>query len=260
MNVLVGCDPELFVQQAGAFKSAFNLIPGTKENPFKVNKGAVQVDGMALEFNINPAASEDEFVGNINEVVSVLRSMVPEYEVVATPVAKFDVAYFMEQPLESLELGCDPDFNAWTGAPNEKPKTGKPMRTASGHVHIGWTEDAVAFSRQHAMKCMEIVKVLDLFLGVPSLFYDPDTERRELYGKAGAFRPKTYGVEYRTLSNMWLNNEKFTRWVFRATQKAMEAYESGIEVPESVQEVINTSDIEAAKELCEKFNLEIPHV
>ncbi len=38
--------------------------------------------------------------------------------------------------------------------------------------------------------------------------YDKDTERRGMYGKAGAFRPKPYGVEYRTLSNAWLSNDE----------------------------------------------------
>ena len=51
-KILVGCDPEIFVKQAGVFKSAHGLVVGDKKDPQKVNKGAVQVDGMALEFNI----------------------------------------------------------------------------------------------------------------------------------------------------------------------------------------------------------------
>ena len=56
-KILVGCDPEVFVKQNGVFKSAFGLIKGDKKNPQKIRNGAVQVDGMALEFNIDPAAS-----------------------------------------------------------------------------------------------------------------------------------------------------------------------------------------------------------
>lgn len=260
MSLLVGCDPEMFVKQGGIFKSAFDLIPGTKAAPFKVSKGAVQVDGMALEFNIDPASSEDEFVGNIGEVVNQLRSMVPDYEVVASPVAKFDPAYFEDQPLLAKELGCEPDYNAYTADVNHKPHTDKPMRTAAGHVHVGWTQGAAPMSYDHAMECIKVVKLMDLFLGIPSLFYDADTERRELYGKAGAFRPKSYGVEYRTLSNMWLNDEKLSRWVFRATAAALEAHKAGVVPPEGIEGVINTSNLEAAKELCERFNLEIPNV
>ena len=59
-KILVGCDPEVFVAQGGVFKSAYNLIKGDKKNPQKIRSGAVQVDGMALEFNIDPAATENE--------------------------------------------------------------------------------------------------------------------------------------------------------------------------------------------------------
>ena len=37
MEILVGCDPEVFVKQGGVFKSAFGLIQGDKANPQKVN-------------------------------------------------------------------------------------------------------------------------------------------------------------------------------------------------------------------------------
>ena len=54
-NILIGCDPEVFVKQNGVFRSAHGLIRGDKKNPQKIRSGAVQVDGMALEFNIDPA-------------------------------------------------------------------------------------------------------------------------------------------------------------------------------------------------------------
>ena len=53
--ITVGADPELFVKKGRSFQSAYGMIPGTKQKPKKVIKGAVQVDGMALEFNIDRA-------------------------------------------------------------------------------------------------------------------------------------------------------------------------------------------------------------
>ena len=135
--ILVGADPEVFVQQQGIFRSAYNLIKGDKKNPQRVNKGAVQVDGMALEFNIEPAANADEFLVNIDTVFNTLRSMVPDYDIAVTPVAHFDREYFNSQPEAALELGCDPDYSGWSREANPKPSTDKPMRTASGHVHVG---------------------------------------------------------------------------------------------------------------------------
>ena len=67
-EILIGCDPEVFVKKDGLFKSAHGLIKGDKKNPFKIRSGAVQVDGMALEFNIDPAHNEDEFVFLVNDV------------------------------------------------------------------------------------------------------------------------------------------------------------------------------------------------
>ena len=58
MNILIGADPELFVMKNGKFHSADDLIPGSKDEPYPVENGAVKVDGMALEFNIRPALDE----------------------------------------------------------------------------------------------------------------------------------------------------------------------------------------------------------
>src|SRR3546814_10533944 len=68
--------------------------------------------------------------------------MVPGYDLVATPVAEFGFDYIKAQTREALELGCDPDYNAWEdGAVNTKPDGDNPFRTGAGHVHIGWTND-----------------------------------------------------------------------------------------------------------------------
>jgi len=174
-KILIGCDPEVFVKQNNVFKSAFGLIKGDKKNPQRVPHGAVQVDGMALEFNIDPAATEDEFCINVQEVYRQLALMVPDYQIVASPTADFDPIYMKDQPPEALELGCDPDYNGWTGQVNIKPNGDRPMRTASGHIHIGWTDNEDIQSENHVNRCNLVVKQMDFFLGLPSLMYDKDT-------------------------------------------------------------------------------------
>lgn len=263
MSILVGCDPEVFVQQNGVFLSAFGLIKGDKKNPFPVNKGAVQVDGMALEFNINPAASSEEFIINVEEVYATLRSMVPEYQVVATPVADFSPEYMKAQPEEALELGCDPDYNGWTLAANAKPNGDRPFRTASGHVHIGWTQGVSIDDADHFNRAGHVAKQMDFFLGLPSIAYDNDNRRRELYGKAGCFRPKSYGCEYRTLSNAWLNSKATMEWVFNAVQSGMERIMKGDLLAEKygdIQEIINTSNWKEAEKIIKQEKLEVPNV
>ena len=259
-KILVGCDPEVFVKKGNTFLSAHGLIKGDKKNPQKIRHGAVQVDGMALEFNIDPASTEDEFCINVQDVFSQMKLMVPDYEVVATPVAMFDEAYMKAQPPEALELGCDPDYNAWSGTVNIKPDADRPMRTASGHVHIGWTEGQDINDELHMNRAYAAGRQMDFFLGLPSLMYDDDKLRREMYGKSGCVRIKPYGVEYRTLSNVWLRSEDLMRWVFRATQRGMNELMNGNLLANKygdIQAIINSSDKKEAMKIIKAEKLEI---
>lgn len=223
MDILVGADPEVFMKRDGKFHSAHGVIQGDKKNPQKVNKGAVQVDGLALEFNIDPAKNEQEFVENIKAVMATLKEMVPGYELEAVPVAEFGMDYLKAQPAEALELGCDPDFNAWNGGQaNPRPNGEVDFRTGAGHVHIGWGSDFDIANPDHLDACMMVTKQLDYYLGLGSLIYEPANKRREMYGAFGAFRPKPYGVEYRVLSNAWLKDEKLMSWVYRMTKRAID--------------------------------------
>lgn len=219
IQVMVGADPEMFLKQ-GKYVSAHGLIPGTKAEPHKVEGGAVQVDGMAVEFNIDPADSEEKFITNINTVMSQLRAMLPEHEIVADPVAKFTKKYMASQPAEALELGCEPDYNAYTGEPNPRPDGDVSFRTAGGHVHIGWGKDIPVDDPEHIEACQMLARELDFYLGIPSLFWDGDDKRRSLYGAPGAFRVKSYGMEYRSLSNAWLKDEELMRFVYKRTVQA----------------------------------------
>jgi hypothetical protein len=260
MQILVGADPEQFVKKNGVFVSAHNLIRGDKKNPQKVPNGAVQVDGMALEFNIDPAATEDQFCFNIQDVMKTMAEMVPGYEVVSVPVADFSLEYLRSQPKEALELGCEPDFNAWHSAINPRPDGERPMRTASGHVHIGWTGGQDTSELGHMGRCEAVARQMDFFLGLPSLMYDTDKRRREMYGKAGACRYKPYGVEYRTLSNAWLKSPELIRWVFRATQRGVANLMKGnalVDKYGDIQEIINTSDVKAAQAIIKAEKLEV---
>lgn len=262
MKFRIGCDPELFVKKGDVFLSAFGLIKGDKKNPFPVRNGAVQVDGMALEFNINPADTEDQFFFSVNDVLTQMKAMVPDYDVIACPVAHFSNDYLMQQPREALELGCDPDYNAWNGTVNNKPDASRPMRTASGHIHIGWTDGQDIGSPEHISNSQAATKQLDFMLGLPSVIYDEDVERREMYGKAGCCRYKPYGVEYRTLSNAWLTSEKLTRMVYRNAILAMNRLVQGDRLVDKygdIQSIINTSDKKEALKIIKREGIEVAY-
>lgn len=254
----VGADPEMFVMNdKGVYVSSHDLLPGTKHNPYKVKDGAVQVDGTAAEFNIDPAASEEQFLNNLDSVISTMASMMPGYKVVADPVAHYTAEYMAMLPDSAKELGCDPDFNAYTGEANPRPDQAELFRTGAGHVHIGVTEGANPSDMEYMGICCGAVKLMDWFLGIPSLLFDDNDERRRMYGKAGAFRPKSYGLEYRTLSNVWLRKESTRKWVYWATQQAVGSFLKDYKIPkryssESIQDIINTSNRKEARIIVEE--------
>lgn len=263
MDILIGCDPEVFVKQNNKFLSAFNLIRGNKDNPQPVRNGAVQVDGMALEFNIAPAVSGDDFLFKVQDVLEQLKAMVPTYQVVAVPVADFDPAYLLAQPREALELGCNPDYNAWMREENPRPDGERPFRTASGHVHIGWRKPIPdeAIGWDETTEACGVGIQMDFYLGLGSLFYDNDQKRRSMYGKAGCIRVKPYGVEYRTLSNVWLNSAENTKWVYNQAVLGTQEYFKGNHLVErygDIQNIINESDKEKAMEIIKAENLALP--
>ena len=161
----IGADPEFFVQRAGKVVSAHGLIPGDKKHPFKVNKGAVQVDGMALEFNIDPANNEKEFMDNLDTVMNQILAMVPGYNYYNNPIADFGKEYIDRQPEEAKILGCEPDWNAYTMEVNPRPNAETPFRTASGHLHIGWTKDVNPLDPGHLKACGRLARMLDYTVG-----------------------------------------------------------------------------------------------
>lgn len=223
VEFMIGSDPELFVRKGNTFVSGHDLIPGTKAAPFAVNGGAVQVDGTALEFNTEPAADLGAFHRSTNRVLDSLRNMIPgDFELVAAPTVDFLPEYFANLPEEAKELGCSPDWNAYTGQENPRPDGDVNFRSGAGHIHIGWTNVKNVLDDRHMAECRALTMALDVFLGVPSVLIDPDDRRRRLYGKAGAFRPKTYGMEYRVLSNFWVLAPKMRKWVFNNTVHAIE--------------------------------------
>lgn len=219
-QIKIGADPELFVWDTviKKFVSAHNLIPGDKQNPFGVVNGAIQVDGVAAEFNIYPQTNATGFIEAIESVSGQLLEEIdkknPDAILVAEPVADFDQKYFDSLPSKAKLLGCEPDFNAYTMSMNTPPYTDKPFRTGAGHIHIGWTKGKKVLDKQHFAVCAGLVRELDKVLYPASMDWDPCERRRELYGSKGSFRPKHYGVEYRPLSNAWVDIPEVMDFIF----------------------------------------------
>jgi hypothetical protein len=219
-----GADPELFVVDRNGVGVCPTFLEGTKENPEPVDGGALQRDGMAAEFNINPVTSYKEWDDNFRRVLRELSKRLPDgCKLLPAPSFTFSEKVWDSAPDDAKQLGCSPDFNAWTKEINPPPDGDKTprMRTAAGHIHIGWTEGASTDDEDYVEAATDLVKQLDWFLGAPSVMIDKDQTRRSLYGKAGAMRFKPYGVEYRVLSNYWVMSPNYRRWVWDRMQTAL---------------------------------------
>ncbi len=255
MEFRIGADPELFLCNAqGKLISSIGLIGGTKDEPKPISPvgHAIQEDNVSVEFNIPPSDSRREFVEHIDFVLSHLRGRAAELNLqfaVGVAAASFDPDQLMTP--EALVFGCEPDFNAWTGRVNPRPFCeDATLRSCGGHVHVQIPD---GLNRE------EVVKAMDVFLGVPSVELDKDTKRRQLYGKYGAYRPKSYGAEYRTLSNFWIWEKQLTEWVYDQTQRALEFVANGKWVLKKherlIKNAINNGDLDSVRYIKEIYGV-----
>lgn len=226
----IGCDPEILLRDrtTGQLVSAEGLIPGDKLNPHKVKKGTIQVDGFAAEIGIDPASDANEFADNVETVLSELRVFLPNHDFIFTDSAVYSDEVYMKQSEQGRMLGCEPDFCAWTKRANEPPVPDpSTFRTFSGHIHIGWCNGVDITDPAHFADCLVVTKQMDWALGAPSVYMNPKSKRRVLYGKAGAFRPKPYGAEYRTPDNSWLRSRDAMKLMFTNSCKGMDDLYAG---------------------------------
>lgn len=236
----IGSDPEMFLVDAGAPLSSIGLIPGSKKRPFKISEHeSVQVDNVAIEFNVKPSGSPEEFIESMNRCYAWAASHLAKIK----PTISLAMVASMEFPEEQLKsrgakmFGCDPDFNAWKhGFPNQAPERGGNLRSCGGHIHIGFLSD-------QEVDINRFVRLLDKNVGIYCAEVCGDERRRMLYGKAGAYREKPYGVEYRTPSIAWLRSEESIREVFTRVQVAINEYNIGEDAEYIVQELINQQSL-----------------
>lgn len=251
----LGCDPEVFLKhQSGKHISSVGLIGGTKDvaRPIDDEGNGVLEDNVAVEFNTPPCYTVEDFKRHINKNLDYIRGRAQELglTVAINPSAVFDDDQLQTEGAKTF--GCEPDYNAWNnGQQNPRPRSDDPnLRSCGGHVHIALLPDDDP---------LMVIQAMDLFVGCLMLDFDTDTARRELYGKAGAFRKKPYGVEYRTASNAWIANDDRIQWVWDQTEKALNFVREGNRFTDEqgykIQMCINHSDMEILAELKQEFQL-----
>lgn len=242
----VGADPEYFAHDGNEFISAIGRIPGFKHKPELIPCGAIHVDNVACEINTHPADCPESFSEAIAAPMSYVTDLLKAQNLLLSTEA---YAVFESSQLDSAEAcegGCDPDYCAYTGGMNTPPNLmDTDARSAAGHVHVG-----IKITEEEVLK---LVKTLDLYLTIPALQYE-NPERRTLYGKAGCFRRKPYGLEYRTPSNFWTFTDSRRQWVYTAVELAVNMFREII-LPENLEEVINSNDVVAAQSIMYVYDI-----
>lgn len=250
--ITLGADPEVIVAKNGKVWHCIGEVGGTKEEPTKIFRdgvevGAVQEDNVLYEFNIMPHDTKDGFIKNVKTMLDVGREILGDEYSLTTLSSHIFAQEDLEQfPESAFIFGCEPDFFAGNGEVNNKPTAPWPgLRTAGGHVHFGF-DNRLAKDQANVLQLMQLC---DIYMALPALELDGDSLRRELYGKAGAHRPKPYGAEYRVLSNFWIHSEANSGFVFDQAQRAYNSMVSGegrellARFPyELICEIINSND------------------
>lgn len=257
MKFLLGSDPELMLMDttSNQLRSAIPLIRGTKDHPQMVENGQVIHDNVNIEFGITPAATVEEWVERHRSVLLQMRAMLPpDIKMVVIASADFPASE-LEHP-SAREFACDPDFDPYEMEMNfiEPGAADGTLRSCGGHIHIGHGDIA-----GEIQNVADVSKTMDVFLGLTSMVIDKDpssARRRQLYGKAGAHRPKPYGVEYRAIGNFWVASPALTRLVYLLTRDGLEAWKNGHLKGikwDAIRNIINNNDVNGASRAVNGF-------
>lgn len=231
----IGADPEVFLKRGNEYISAVGKIGGTKTKPKKISKGFnIHEDNVAVEYNFPPAEEASEFVAHNQFCLDAVKMVADLHK---CEVAIESDAFFSDEELSSpqaREFGCNPDYNAWNLDINPTPNAQQTnLRTAGGHIHIG-------YAGMDMRQKFQLIRALDIFLGIPLAMLEPNSRRTELYGNLGACRPKKYGVEWRVPSNIWVRDVHFQFDIFEAVCQIVHHAEDYTDLAERIREDVES--------------------
>jgi len=263
-GILVGMDPEMFltknIKGSDVFFSAEMVVKGTKDEPAWIDdtkQRGILLDNVSIEYVGMPHGDKASFVQENELMVKYIETAMSTF---GLKISKDSVAEFMPHFLatdNAMAFGCSPSFNAKTGKVNKMPDAKmSEKRSCGGHVHVSINDYVMSFD-----DCIELTKIMDLNLGVPSVLLSKDRQRRKLfYGKAGEFRhQRERYLEYRSLDNFWIFDKKYMEWVFDQTELSVMQFASGVRIKNSnygkICNIINNYDNEGAIELIKLNNI-----
>jgi hypothetical protein len=216
-----GTDPEFFLSSKGRIVTSCGKFGGTKEKPRSYIDSGVTYheDNVCLEFGIEPANDYYVACDRLNNLVYYADKLARSKRCTISfkkSQHKFTDTQLMSK--KAREFGCNVDFDAYTG--KQDPRLDLPdfgnWRFAGGHIHLGGEFNCPRFVAVIILEAM-LSMTLDSIKGDYKL---ANNKRMEWYGKPGIYRPKPYGIEYRTPSNAWMGLEKARQDIVYKTLRA----------------------------------------
>ena len=261
-TVKVGHDSEVFAERRGiGMFPMIGAVGGTKEHPLPVPGGVLSEDNVSIEMAIDPTSDLDEFLELTHQVMGEMDKKIKA--IGATMVIESSVT-FSENILntfapKSIEQGCDPDYNIYTRKTNDYPSLEESTsRHGSGHLHV---DCAVAVDSPKAMA--RLIMLQDMFIKAPQWLLEGNVERNQVQGNLGNYRPKVYGAEYRSSSNIILKDDKILRHAFEQAQRTSKLATSGKGVSishiDAVKEAMENNDKDRVRQYMKYYKaVEIP--
>ena len=238
---VLGSDPEFFFKRDGKVVPAMKFLRGG---------GRVVADGFQGELNPSSNACRQSSGNLIHYALEVADNAATRVgaEVSLNVLEEIDHETFYSVPAHERRFGCSPTKN-----PHEKTKrpigTRTRWRAAGGHIHLGG-QDVKDMCEKDITK---LVSLFDIFCGTATVLLDRDEGnkvRRKYYGRAGEYRLKQYGIEYRVPSNFWLKSYTLWSTVTVLLRNAMGVF-SNDKVTDDLFNRIDMNDVRRAINECD---------
>ena len=275
-SVQLGCDPEFFFMKNGQVIGSEKVLPKNGIPDGCGYGGKTIIDGVQAE--LNPVSSNCR-ESLAYQIFICFNSLKKRLEETGATVAAESIVDISQKELESLSkgsrlFGCAPSVNIYN---ENKDKTSKISanpttylkRSAGGHIHLGNAiagyiveNSQKAIAVEKALKEMPevMVPILDIIVGNTCVLLDRNegnVERRKNYGRAGEYRLKPYGIEYRTLSNFWLRSYSLFSLVFALARMSVHIVAQSTKTNDNVKLLFDAVKREDVVEAIQKNDFDL---
>lgn len=215
----IGSDPEVFiVDKTNEVVPAFRIAPPQPKDAKKLPSRSYDPynDGFGLEFQTEAATCINYLTDDIHCGLWRAHKLALRENGYINLSDAMTISDISQYSAADVRLGCTPSLNAW-GEPPAVPQDPYAMdfRTIGMHVHLGFLSGK--------KPAAAVVKNLDLLMGplLTSLLAGlEDPRRRTVYGRAGEYRAKSYGLEWRTPSAANMHHPVLTHFLFSYSRLA----------------------------------------